>query len=130
MKSNLELDLFKTEWIGYKCTINEVYAQNLYAALCNNVFKKNDDEWTCSWRHSGKIVADLIKEDNRHSKNKWRSGDYLDWYCSGASEGTIPGYVSEGFVTSEISNDLLNLGWTHKPYEPRLEPGLYRNDWG
>ena len=65
-----------------------------------------------------------------YSKNKWRSGDYLDWYCSGASEGTIPGYVSEGFVTSEISNDLLNLGWTHKPYEPRLEPGLYRNDWG
>lgn len=129
MKASLEYDLFKIEWISYKCTINEVYAQNLYAALCNNIFIKNQDEWTCSWRQSGKIVADLIQQDNRHNKDKWRSGDYLDWYCSGASEGDIPGYVSEGFVTSEISNDLLNLGWSYRPYEPRLKPGVYRNEW-
>jgi hypothetical protein len=117
MRESLETDLLKTEWISYKCTVNEVYAQNLYAALCNNIFMKDKDEWTCSWRQSGQIVADLIQEDNRHNKDKWRSGDYLDWYCSGASEGSIPGYVSEGFVTSEISGDLLNLGWGHKPYE-------------
>jgi 23S rRNA A1618 N6-methylase RlmF len=129
MKTSLEYDLLKTEWISYKCTINEVYAQNLYAALCNNIFVKDNAEWTCSWRNSGKIVSSLIKEDNRHNKDKWRSGDYLDWYCSGGSEGKIPGYVSEGVVTVEISNDLLNLGWTYKPYEPPLESGLYRNEW-
>jgi hypothetical protein len=89
---------------------------------------KDKDEWTCSWRQSGQIVANLIQEDNRHNKDKWRSGDYLDWYCSGASEGSIPGYVSEGFVTSEISGDLLNLGWTYKPYEPIIESGVYRNE--
>ena len=117
MKSNLEHDLLKTDWISYKCTINEVYAQNLYAALCNNIFIKNDQEWTASWRYAGKIVSDLIKEDNRHNKDRWRSRDYLDWYCSGASAGKIPGYVNEGFVTQEINNDLLNLGWTYRPYE-------------
>lgn len=129
MKANLELDLFKTDWISYKCTINNVYAQNLYAALCNNIFMKDNEEWTCSWRSAGGIVADLIKDDTRYDLYSHRTGDYLDWYCSGACEGTIPGYVSEGFVTSEISNDLLNLGWTYKSYEPKLKPGVYRNEW-
>jgi len=129
MKATLEGDLLKTDWISYKCTINNVYAQNLYAALCNNIFMKGDEEWTCSWRYAGGIVSDLIKDDTRYDLYSHRTGDYLDWYCSGASEGTIPGYVSEGFVTSEVSHDLLNLGWTYKPYEPRLEPGLYRNEW-
>lgn len=122
MKVSLEADLLKTEWISHKCTISNVYAQNLYAALCNNIFLKDDQEWTCSWRYSGGIVSSLIKNDTRYDLYSHRTGDYLDWYCSGAGEGNIPGYVSEGFVTSEISNDLLNLGWTYKPYEPKLEP--------
>lgn len=118
MKANLEADLLKTEWIVSKCKNNKIYAQNLYAALCNNRFFKNEEEWTCSWRYAGGIVADLIG-----------SGNYMDWYCSGIAAGNNS-YVSEGEVTSEITNDLLNLGWIHKPYEPRLEPGLYVNDWG
>lgn len=119
MKSSLEYDLIKTDWIVYKCKHNASYAQNLYAALCNNRFFKNEDEWTCSWRYAGGIVADMIGS----------SGDYMDYYCSGVAAGKN-GYVSEGTVTSEITNDLLNLGWIHKPYEPRLKPGLYVNDWG
>lgn len=114
-ETNLEKDLIATEWIGYKCTVNNVYAQNLYAALCNNIFIKDNHEWTTSWRNSGQIVSSLIKYDQRHPADCNVSGDYLDWYCSGASAGQIPGYVDEGFITSEISNDLLNLGWTHKP---------------
>lgn len=125
MKVSLEYDLIKTDWIVYKCTINSVYAQNLYAAMCNNRFFKDNEEWTCSWRTAGSIVAVLIKNEGRFSDK-----DYLDWYCSGIGAGKIPGYVSEGTVTPEVSNDLLNLGWIYKPYEPRLEPGLYRNDWG
>jgi hypothetical protein len=115
MKESLENDLLKTEWIRHRCTINNIYAQNLYAALCNNIFIKNEKEWTCSWRQAGGIVSNLIKDNARYDLYSHRTGDYLDWYCSGANEGSIPGYVSEGFVTAEITNDLLNLGWTYKP---------------
>lgn len=118
MKANLEADLLKTEWIVSKCKNNKIYAQNLYAALCNNRFFKNEEEWTCSWRYAGDIVSHLAGGNN-----------YMDYYCSGVAAGRN-GYVGEGEVTSEITNDLLNLGWTHKPYEPRLKPGLYVNDWG
>lgn len=105
IKTDLEYDLFKTEWIVTKCQ-NDIYAQNLYAALCNNIFLKNDEEWSCSWRHSGGIVADLRNQGE----------DYLDWYCSGTDKKRIQGYVGEGEITTEISNDLLNIGWHYKPY--------------
>ena len=108
MKANLETDLIKTDWITYKCKHNQTYAQNLYAALCNNRFFKNDHEWTCSWRYAGGIVSILIGQ-----------GNYMDYYCSGIATGDN-GFVSEGEVTSEISNDLLNLGWSIKPYERNL----------
>lgn len=114
MKVSLENDLLKTEWIKYKCTINNVYAQNLYAALCNNIFLKNSDEWTTSWRGSGGIITSLIKNDTRYDLYSHREGAYMEWYCSGMGAGNIPGYVEEGFVTPEVSNDLLNLGWTYK----------------
>lgn len=116
MKANLEQDLLKVDWIVQKCQ-NDTYAQNLYAALCNNRFFKNDEEWTSSWRYAGGLVADL--------RNKGE--DYMDWYCSGIGEKE--GYLPEGKVSSEITHDLLNLGWVVKPYEPRLEPGIYRNEW-
>lgn len=118
MKASLEIDLLKIDWISYKAKNSKIYAQNLYAALCNNNFLKNDDEWSCSWRYAGGLVADIIED-----------GDYLDWYCSGIGCGTINGYVTEGDVTSEINNDLLNLGWRYKPYYPKLKPGIYHNNW-
>ena len=108
MKADLEHDLSKTEWIAQKCQ-NVSYAIDLYGALCNNKFYKNDEEWVCSWRQAGGIVADIRNMGE----------DYLNFYCSG----------NESIVTSEIANDLLNLGWIYKPYEPRLKPGLYRNEW-
>ena len=123
MKADLEYDLFKTDWIVSKCK-NPKYAQNLYAALCNNRFFKNDEEWTCSWRHSGGIVAELR---NIFIDDLTKQQDYIDWYCSGMAD--IDGYLPEGEVSSEITNDLLNLGWSIKPYEPKLEPSIYRNVW-
>jgi hypothetical protein len=105
MNADLETDLIKTDWIVYKCKHNQAYAQNLYAALCNNRFYKNDEEWTCSWRYAGSVVSNLIGQ-----------GCYLDYYCSGIS-ACNNNFVSEGEVTSEISNDLLNLGWIIKSYE-------------
>ena len=115
MKISLEQDLLKTEYIRTKCRERDAYAQNLYAALCNNRFFKYDEEWTCSWRYAGGLVAELIR--NNDSINTVRdSMDYMDWYCSGIGADNCEGYVAESCVTSEIANDLLNLGWIIKPY--------------
>jgi hypothetical protein len=112
-ENNMEYDLLTSDWIAEKCK-DDRYAQTLYAALCNNQFIKNDvwpilteQKWSCSWRYSGGIVADIREQ-----------GDYLDWYCSGMGSGLgngdedgSKGYVNEGEITEEITNDLLKLGW-------------------
>jgi len=112
-KNNLEYDLRSTDWILDKVRASDVYAQNIYAALCNNDFQRNDvmpilknETWSCSWRHAGGVVADMIGK-----------GDYMDWYCSGGSgsamsvENYIQGHVQEGAVTDEVLEDLFKLGW-------------------
>ncbi len=105
LESNLEYDLLRVPWIGIKCQ-DENYAQNLYSALCNNIFYKNNKKWSCSWRYAGGLVAQIRN-----------SGEYyLDYYCSGMFDKE--GYVSEGTVTSEIMSDLNNLGWEVRNYEP------------
>ena len=126
-KDNMEYDLRSTQWIIDKVKSSEVYAQNLYASMCNNDFTKNDvwpiltdKRWSCSWRHAGGIIADMQEK-----------GDYIDWYCSGIrdskildddefsaltkeqQESYIQGkkFVPESCVTDEIREDLLKLGW-------------------
>lgn len=124
-KDNLEYDLRSTEWILKKVRGDEVYAQNLYAAMCNNEFIKREmwhilaeKKWGCSWRSAGGIVADMREK-----------GDYIDWYCSGIrhdgyqddpAEPTLEqetfrkklaAYVPESVVTDEIDKDLYDLGW-------------------
>lgn len=113
-ENNLEWDLRTTKWVWDKCR-SQVYAQNLYAAMCNIRWQKRDiipilkDEyWTCTWRSAGGIVADLRGE-----------GDYIDWYCSGMRGDEEPhsnGFVPEGTVTEEIENDMYVLGWVHSYY--------------
>jgi len=124
---NMEYDLRSTQWIIDKVKGDEVYAQHLYASMCNNEFTKNDvipilteKRWSCSWRHAGGIVADMREQ-----------GDYIDWYCSGIRDSTIldddefrvltkeqqeayiqgKKFVPESCVTDEIREDLLKLGW-------------------
>ena len=118
--NDLEYDLRSTKWICDKVRARESYAQNLYAAMCNMRFQKlavmpilKEDFWSCTWRHSGGIIADMRQE-----------GDYIDWYCSGMggvigddSENNDKGYVGEGFVTEEIREDLQKLGWIPVPWE-------------
>ena len=113
---NLEYDLVTTEWILEKVRNSDSYAQNLYAAMCNNEFLKytevwkvlKEESWGCSWRYAGGIIADMQQK-----------GDYIDWYCSGIGDGLgngdadgTKGYVGEGVVTDEIREDLHKLGWT------------------
>ena len=102
---NLEEDLKRIDWLCFKCKRSNTYAQNLYAALCNNTFNKLNTDWSCSWRKSGDIVSKMIG-----------SGSYLDWYCSGIdiNESSEGKFIQEGEITSEISSDLLNIGWQPK----------------
>ena len=113
---NLEEDIRACDWMLKKVQDRETYAQNLYAAMCNNVFQRNevwprlrDEYWSCSWRSAGGIVADLRGQ-----------GDYIDWYCSGimgvGEADSFQGYVSESTVTDEIRQDLFAIGWTVEPY--------------
>lgn len=96
---SLEQDLRYSETISNKCKASEVYSQNLYAALCNNEFKKDEKTWSCSWRHSGGIVANLREE-----------GDYINWYCSGI--GSEAPYVGESVITDEVRKDIEGFGWS------------------
>jgi hypothetical protein len=126
--NNMEYDLVTTDWILAKARASEAYAQNLYAAMCNNDFQRNDvwprisdQKWHCSWRSAGGIIADMRQQ-----------GDYIDWYCSGINNGDwqkppeevaamTPDqqeyyhmqtqFVSESVVTDEIREDLFRLGW-------------------
>ena len=113
-ENNLEYDLRSCVWICDKVRASDGYAQNLYAAMCNMRWLKReilpilkDDFWSCTWRYAGGIIADMRQE-----------GDYINWYCSGIGDGLgngdsdgIKGYVPEGQVTEEISDDLYRLGW-------------------
>jgi len=112
---NLEESIRTCEWMLKKVVDSETYAQNLYAAMCNNVFQPNqvwprlkDEYWSCSWRAAGGVVADLRGQ-----------GDYIDWYCSGimgvGEVDSFRGYVSESTVTDEIRQDLFAIGWTVEP---------------
>jgi hypothetical protein len=123
-QDSLEYDLRTTDWVIEKVKADRVYAQHLYAAMCNNDFQKNDvwtiltdKTWSCSWRYAGGIIAKIRGE-----------GDYLDWYCSGivdvdAEQWDIlsddskkrlldnKAHVAESDVTDEIRKDLFKLGW-------------------
>jgi len=112
-KNNLEYDLRSTKWICNKAKASDAYAQNIYAALCNQDWQKNEvwpllkgETYSCSWRYAGGIVADMREQ-----------GDYIDWYCSGIrGEQGIDyepplTFVPEGTVTEEIREDFFKLGW-------------------
>ena len=127
-ENNMEYDLRSTDWMLEKVRGDDVYAQNLYAAMCNNDFQKNDflirladKTWSCSWRYAGGIISDMQQK-----------GDYIDWYCSGIRDTgpaytpeeesnltkdqllhykNTQAYVSESVVTDEVRSDLKRLGW-------------------
>ena len=121
MQHNLERDMKDAKWFVDKVRASESYAQNLYAALCNNAFQKlevipvlKDEVWSCTWRYAGGILADIRCE-----------GDYMVWYSSGiygdpkeidyaAAEAQgfdLKKYVPESTITGEIRADFEQLGW-------------------
>ena len=122
-QNNMEYDLRTSDFMLAKVRSSKAYSQNLYAAMCNRNFQKNEvwatlknQTWSCSWRYAGGIIADMRVQ-----------GDYMDWYCSGIG-GVIGGgsesspeieaeilakknYVPESVITDEIREDLFRLGW-------------------
>ena len=112
MDHNLERDMKDARWFVDKVRATESYAQNVYAALCNNAFQKlevipvlTDQTWSCTWRYAGGLIADIRCE-----------GDYMDWYCSGmgfvGDEGHLEsGFVHEQQITDEVREDFKQLGW-------------------
>lgn len=96
-KSDMEMDLYNSTYLRKKVQ-NEVYAQALYAAMCNNLFEKEGVEWSVSWRRAGAIVATMVGK-----------GCYLDYYCSGMMNDDYR--TDEGIVRPEIKQDLELIGW-------------------
>jgi len=113
----MDMDLCQDANIISKVRQDDAYAQNFYAALCNNTFQEHDiwqilrgKTWSCSWRTASGIIADIRGQ-----------GDYANWYCSGISiwaesDGYRPSanehrYVPEGMITEEIRHDLAQIGW-------------------
>jgi hypothetical protein len=102
---NLERDIKKTWWMVEQIRTNEVYAQNLYAACCNNHFGPYDVwailktiTWECSWSYAANMVAE-IREDM-----------FDRWYCSGV-QLINPDFVPESVIVPAIERDLETLGW-------------------
>ena len=134
---SLEQDIKQCPSIVAKCKGDNAYAQNLYAALCNIIWYKTtsflpvlkgDNEWSCTWRYAGGLVAEIRDVGE----------DYMDWYCSGIRGvpteqeymsmtdqekqvlEQMQGYVPEGEVADQIAQDLKELGWLWKEYKDDL----------
>lgn len=113
-ENSMEYAIKNSAWMCEKIKSSDIYAQNLYAALCNNEFQKidvlpilKDERWSCSWRYAGGIIADIQEK-----------GDYIDWYCSGIQMLEVDddskdtsSVVPEGKITQEIKDDLKLIGW-------------------
>ena len=95
---DMEADMHGSSWFRSLVT-DDGFADELYAAMCNVGWLKTQTgaadatpvPWSCSWRSSGGIVADL--------RNKGE--EYLDFYCLGR----------EGQVSQRVAQALAELGW-------------------
>jgi len=101
-KFNFERDLINSDTVRAQVQNDHTFAQELYAALCNNQFvhttmRRPDDEyWSCSWRYAGDLVAGLVAQGE----------GYLDYYCGG----------HEGTISSRVAATLADIGWSGRPY--------------
>lgn len=92
------------------------YAQNFYAALCNNELIHNETEGLrCSWRGAASLVSQIFNEIYSSECT-----DYISFYCSGMFTGyndedilylQEKNYVREGQITEEVLSDLELLGF-------------------
>jgi hypothetical protein len=102
-QTKLESDLSNSLLITNKLQ-DDKYTCKLYAALCNIQWYhlEMNGYYTYTWRIAASIVANLRRKNE----------DYLYFYCGGLFNLN----PNEGTVDSEISDDLLKLGWTWREY--------------
>ena len=84
---------------------DHAYAQNVYAACCNNVYGPYDVwailkniTWECSWRYAANMVAEIAHQD------------FDEIYCSGVQLYN-PDFVAESVIVPRIKHDLEAIGW-------------------
>ena len=94
---NLENDLLNSAAIKDKCKQAPKYSQHFYAALCDNIFEKEEHQCQYSWKEAARIVSQLND-----------GGDY-DSY-----EYSLVKFVPEGYVTEEVELAFNRIGWTLK----------------
>lgn len=92
-------DLLRSDRLRGLVRGSALFAELLYAALCNTTWTRTADgrEGGMSWRRAGRLVATLRGE-----------GDYADWYCAGG----------EGSVDEAVLAELRALGWELSAAEP------------
>lgn len=117
---NLEAELCKSSRI-LALVIDDDFAGELYAALCNTqwrkrlaesnstedavvrVLKGGQNYWSASWRTAGDIVATL----RNMTSTDIALENYLDWYCHG----------HEGNVSLRVAEITKQLGWEYSEYD-------------
>jgi len=101
MMKNDDLSLFENDLYKLKDSLssNDIFASNMYRALCNMMWQKKDNEkivYSCTWRYAGGLIASI----------RDRGENYLNFYCSGL----------EGCVSNRVKKELDILGWKPLPY--------------
>lgn len=117
MHYNLTQEIRSSKWLSQKIKANDSYAQNLYAALCDNIFQKNEFltilkgvTWSCTWDHAGLTLSNIRGEPAEYfyysglfnTESSYEDDDFKRHELN---------YVSEGEVTHEVRQDLRQLGW-------------------
>lgn len=95
---SLEHDLVQSVDLCARVREDHTFAQELYAALCNNQFlhvsaSTDTDYWTCTWRYAADLIGTM------------RGDGADDMYSSG----------HEGHVSERVCDALSQLGWVHGP---------------
>jgi hypothetical protein len=100
-RKSIHEDIRNTDFLVKKIRDNSIYAQNLYAGLCNNGFIKNGEDDGNSFRENAVFLEELCDLD------------YYQLYWSGGSSVENKEYKKWGELTSEVEQDLLKIGWKH-----------------
>jgi hypothetical protein len=123
----LKTDLWAQTDICKRIGRDEVFAQHVYAALCNQQFIRVEELTTgadpikvsYSWRKAAEIIALIRNEFYNKTENPDVIETYVHWYCSGM--GCLEGAVEEGVVTDEVRDTFRNMGWS---------PIAHPDEWG
>ena len=76
IQTNIKDDLFAAALYVSMCNMQWQHKENSELGLHTLLTTDRDDHWSCTWRYSGTIVADLRNK----FYHKHEVETYLDWY--------------------------------------------------